>query len=108
VCSDNSSFYCPTGLTALSAVNQDAVGTLSTVNFNIDNADNLFNNNPNDSAFATLAGPLGTANTCSDGSQGQACSFDFGIPFFYGRSVFTTIDGQPMGNTLPLAPWWAY
>ena len=108
VCSDNNAFFCPPGLTPLSAINQDINGAISTVNFNIDNSDNLFNNNPNDSAFATLAGPLGTANTCSDGSQGQSCSFDWGIPFFYGRSVFTTIDGQPMANTLPLAPWWAY
>lgn len=105
VCSDNSSFYCTTA--SLSAINQDSIGNQSAVNFNIDSADTLFTNNPNDSAFSTLAGPLGTAGTCMGGGNGQSCSFDWGIPFFYGRSVFTAIDGQLINNP-NLPPWWAY
>jgi hypothetical protein len=105
VCTDNASFYCPASLSAQSATNEGATGTpVSVVNFSVDNADNLFNNNPNDAAFGTLAGPQGTANTCS--SSGGSCTFDWGLPFFYGKTVFTAIDGQPVsGGT---GPFWAY
>ena len=105
VCTDNTSFYCPASLIAQSAINQGATGTpLNTVNFSVDNADNLFHNNPSNAAFGTLAGPQGTANTCS--SSGGSCTFDWGLPFFYGRTVFTAIDGQAVsGGT---GPFWAY
>jgi len=100
VCTDNTAFYCPASLTAQSATNEGASGTpISLVNFNVDNADNLFKNNPNDAAFGTLAGP----ETCTSGNP---CSFDWGLPFFYGKTVFTAIDGQPVsGGT---GPFWAY
>jgi hypothetical protein len=105
VCGDNASFYCPAGLLTQSATNAGATGTpISAVNFSVDNADNLFNDNPGDAAFGTLAGPQGTANTCS--SSGGSCTFDWGLPFFFGRTVFTAIDGQPVsGGT---GPFWAY
>jgi hypothetical protein len=105
VCTDNTSFFCPASLTAQSAINEGALGTpISTVAFSVDNADSLFNNNPSDAAFGTLAGPQGTANTCS--SSGGSCTFDWGLPFFYGKTVFTAIDGQPVsGGT---GPFWAY
>jgi Protein of unknown function (DUF3443) len=103
VCADNKSFYCPAGLTAQSATNQGAGGTpVSVVNFSVDNADNLFNTG--DSAFGTLAGPQGTANTCT--SNGGSCTFDWGLTFFFGRTIFTAIDGQAVsGGT---GPFWAY
>jgi hypothetical protein len=106
VCADNASFYCPAGLTAQSATNEGASGTpTSIVNFSVDNADNLFNDNPpTDSAFGTLAGPQGTANTCT--STGGSCTFDWGLPFFYGKTVFTAIDGQTVSNGA--GPFWAY
>ena len=107
VCADNSSFYCPAGLTAESASNVGAGGSpTSIVTFNVDNADNLFNDNPGDAAFGTLAGPQGTANTCTAQGTGS-CSFDWGLPFFYGRSVFTAIDGATVNN-VGTGPFWAY
>ena len=103
----NSSFYCPAGLTAESASNVGAGGSpTSVVPFNIDNADTLFNSNPGDAAFGTLAGPQGTANTCTAQGTGS-CSFDWGLPFFYGRSVFTAIDGASVTN-VGTGPFWAY
>jgi hypothetical protein len=27
-----------------------------------------------------------------------ANSFDFGVPFFFGRTVYTAIEGRPAGN----------
>jgi len=108
VCPDNSSFYCPAGLTAESASNVGAGGSpTSIVTFNVDNADNLFNDNPpGTAAFGTLAGPQGTANTCTAQGTGS-CSFDWGLPFFYGRSVFTAIDGATVNN-VGTGPFWAY
>jgi hypothetical protein len=75
------------------------------VNFTVDNADGLFSNNPTDAAFSTLAGPGGTG-ACPGGNQD--CSLEWGLPFFYGRNVFTAIHGQAMPSSAPAAPWWAY
>jgi hypothetical protein len=102
ICTDATSFYCPS-LTPTSAIQQGASGSpQNNVLFSVDNADNLFNTG--DFALGTLAGPLGTPNTCS-GSSGS-CSFDWGLPFFYGRTVFTAIDGQ--NTTAGPGPFWAY
>jgi hypothetical protein len=101
VCSTNTGFYCPATLQTLPAINEDAAGlNPSPVTFKIDNADTLFSS-PTDSAFSTLGGPL--MGTCSGGSS---CQFDWGAPFFYGRTIFTVIDGQttPRGS----GPFWAY
>ena len=107
VCPDNTAFYCPAGLTAESATNVGAGGSpTSIVTFNVDNADNLFNDNPGDAAFGTLAGPQGTANTCTAQGTGS-CSFDWGLPFFYGKKVFTAIDGATVNN-VGTGPFWAY
>ena len=95
VCSDATSFYCPTTTKNLSAVNSGSNGGASgTVNFSVANADALFKNNPNASVFDQLAGP----NSLS--------GFDWGLPFFYGRNVFTAIEGRntPSGT----GPYWAY
>ncbi len=99
-------FFCPASVDNLSAQNVGANGTQNTVNFSVDNAVTLFQTDASDSAFSQLAGPNGTG-TCSAQNQG-ACSFDWGLPFFYGRNVFTAIDGQMVPAGSPAAPWWAY
>jgi hypothetical protein len=98
------SFFCPASLTNFSATNTGATQGSNSVNFSVDNATNLFNQNPGAAALSTLAGPLGSG-VCS-ASNTAACSFDWGLPFFYGRKVFTAIDGTttPAGN----GPFWAY
>ncbi len=108
-CSVNTQFFCPSSLTNLSATNRGATQGQSTVNFSVDNADNLFSTNPNDAAFGTLAGPQGTYQSCSGGTG--SCVFDWGLPFFYGRSVYTHIDTcQPPPATCAAlsGPYWAY
>ena len=92
---DLSSFYCPTTVQSLSATDQDPnFGTQATVNFSVDNAENLFTNNPTDSVFGTLGG----TNTGG--------GFDWGLPFFFGRTVYTAIDGQVVSTTT--GPFWAF
>jgi hypothetical protein len=105
VCADNPEFYCPPSLTNLSATNQGATQGEGTVNFSVDNADNLFSSNPGDAVYGTLAGPQGTYDSCTQ--AGPSCTFDWGLPFFYGRSVYTAIDGEKVFGS-PQTPWWAY
>ncbi len=110
--SPDASFFCPTTLTPLTAVNIGANKVQSTINFSVDNAADLFSTDPGDAAFSNLSGPAGTA-ACVNGAG--ACSFEWGLPFFYGRSVFVAINGQsaPPGINgqapdVPNPPWWAY
>jgi hypothetical protein len=98
-------FYCPANPVQLSAVNQGAgnVGN-GIINFQVDNHDADLQNNPADAALgfvAVLEGPP----LCQNG-QGS-CTFDWGLPFFYNRRVFTSIDLQTVPNE-PKTPWWAY
>jgi hypothetical protein len=39
-------------------------------------------------------------------STAYAGSFDFGLPFFYGRSVYTAIEGRTAGSTT--GPYFAF
>ena len=86
-------FYCPSATISASATNQGRNGVSSTVNFRIANADTLFANNF--TAFDALGGP-----------NGDSGSFDWGLPFFYGRTVFTAFEGKttPRGT----GPYFAY
>jgi hypothetical protein len=105
ICSDNNSWYCPPKTTRFTATNVDPNnGTSNTVDFRVDNFDNVTSANPKDAAFRNVAGPMGSGS-CSP-SNPTACTFEWGLPFFYGRRVFTAIDGTttPYGN----GPFWAY
>ena len=93
-CTDATYFYCPTGTQNLSATNQGSNGASGQVSFSVANADNLFHSNPADSVFGELAGPNSLAG------------FDWGLPFFYGRNVYTAIEGKDTpGGT---GPYWAF
>ncbi|MGB8326321.1 MAG: DUF3443 domain-containing protein [Steroidobacteraceae bacterium] len=76
-------FYCPTTLQTLSATLQSVTGVSSSVSFSVANAESLLGNNATYIAFASLGGinPSGG-------------SFDWGLPFFYGRTVYIAIEGQ--------------
>ena len=73
----------------MTATNQ-GLSTSSTVSFDVANADMLFNNY-NATAFSNLAVP-----------SAPGSSFDWGLPFFYGRSVYTGI------QTTTSSPYVAY
>jgi hypothetical protein len=93
-CSDVN-YYCPTTTANLSAVNSGSTGTAS-VHFDVQNADMLFNSG--DAALPGLAAPAGDNPALTE--------FDWGLPFFFGRNVYTSIAGTtaPGGTT----PYWAY
>jgi hypothetical protein len=104
-CTVNTDFYCPTSPVMLSATNMGATQGQSMVDFTVEDADSLLSAFPQYSVFDTLAGPTGSDGSCSQG--GAACIFDWGLPFFYDRTVFMAIDGQTVFNA-PAGPWWAY
>ncbi len=91
VCADASDFYCPARTQSLSATTRGANGVTATVNFSVGNFDQLLKAPFN--AFAEVAGT-------------NPGSFDWGLPFFFGRTVFIAIDGQ--GAPGGTAPYWAY
>ncbi|HTW59089.1 MAG TPA: DUF3443 domain-containing protein [Terriglobales bacterium] len=92
-CGDLTYFYCPANVENLSATNTGGNAASAAISFSVANADNLFNSDPNDAVFSQLAGP-------------NPDSFDWGLPFFYGRDVFTAIQNAATpGGT---GPYWAY
>lgn len=101
ICSDDNSWYCPPSTTAYTATNVGASGTPSnTVNFSVDNYDTVTSMYPSYAAFGNLAGPLACTTS--------PCSFDWGLPFFYGRNVYTAIDGATEPSGVPAGPFFAY
>lgn len=94
-------FYCPgstiafspsPGVGTVSLIGNTAsgtpIGSSRTVTFNLANAQTLFTTASN-SVFDDVGGP-------------NSGTFDFGLPFFFGRSVYTAIEGQSTpGGTGP-------
>ena len=78
--------------------NQTNLGTV-TDSFQVGNAVDLFDSTTSANAFAF--DNLGAPNTSISVGSG---AFDVGEPFFYGKSIFTVIEGQTAGGyTGPLA-----
>ena len=75
-----SGFFCPTSTLALSATINGVNNINITIPFSVANADDLFNNNLSAVAFDNLGAP-----------NPDSTSFDFGLPFFFDRTVFTAI-----------------
>ena len=95
-CTQDSGFYCPSATLNLSATNQGANGTSGTITFSVGNASAMFSGSTGDyDAFSALAGPM-TPDDC----------FDWGLLFFYGRTVYTAIEG--MNTPAGQGPYWAY
>ncbi|ACR27393.1 DUF3443 domain-containing protein [Burkholderia glumae] len=84
-CSRNTSFYCPSANVDLTATVTDGTNNLS-VAFTIANAQTLFNTGAY--AIANLGGPFG-----------QNSTLDFGLPHFYGRTIYFGIDQRSIGGT---------
>lgn len=91
-------FYCPAPAATFngSATIPLANGASATVIFSIANAVTLLAGNPGFDAFGNLGGPQLGPN-----------SFDWGLPFFYGRNVFTAIEGPGTPGS-PAGPYVAF
>ena len=74
-------FYCPTSTLSLSATIQGVNGTGANVNFSIANAVDLFDTSATIAAVSNIGAPN------ADGT-----SFDWGLPFFFGRNIYTAFE----------------
>jgi hypothetical protein len=92
MCTGTTWAYCPSSTLTRSATNAAAGGSPSgPVSFSIVNADGLAGN--------VIAANIG-------GPYGQPSQFDWGLPFFFGRPVFTAISGASMPGGS--GPYFAY
>jgi hypothetical protein len=98
-CPGNAEFYCPSSTLTLSAVIHGQGGPNSTVGIQIADLTTLSSSNH---AFPDIGGPT-PSNTGTDAFDNY---FDFGLPFFYGRSVFILFDGATSGSIA--GPVYAY
>ncbi|HTT03766.1 MAG TPA: DUF3443 domain-containing protein [Steroidobacteraceae bacterium] len=89
-------FYCPNATASLTATNEGQNGTTTQVGFSIANLNNLSGAN-----FA-LDDTGGPATPIS----GFGSYFDWGVPFFYGRTIFFALEGTTAGGTA--GPYYAY
>jgi hypothetical protein len=89
----NSAWYCPASTVNYTATNTGVNGTTAQVSFSVANADTLLSSN--NAAFNNLAGP------------NNPRAFFWGLPFFFGRSVFVGIEGQN-SPTGVVGPYWAF
>jgi len=85
-------FYCPASSVAESATIQGLNGATRSVSFTVDNADQLFSVLA--TAYPNLAGPNSAPN-----GQNNSTSFDWGLPFFFGRSVYVLIESRTVSGT---------
>jgi hypothetical protein len=97
-------FYCPNTTETFTAFNESS-GNKSQFQFNVSDATTLFTGN--NTAFSDLAGP-NTANPVSSSEQASDAYFAWGLSFFYGRNVYTSIWGMTQPSGAPAAPWWSY
>jgi len=93
-----SSFYCPASLTNLSATLSSGSGASTTVAFSVTNAANLA---ASSFAFGNLAGPMPGFPTDT-----SVPGFDWGLPFFFGRTVYTAIEGKSTSGGV--GPYFAF
>jgi len=94
-CATITGFYCPAQLQTLQASNQSAGGPISTVSFKVDNLETLSTNNSSFNALPNIAG-----------SNPLTLAFDWGLPFFYGRTVFVGFENRTAAQNT--GPFFAY
>lgn len=91
-----SGWFCPPNTKNLTATVTAASGSPSgPVNFQIANFVQVFNATNNSAVFGNIGGPI----------PGQ---FDWGLPFFFGRTVVIGIEGQFSGSLGATGPYYAF
>jgi hypothetical protein len=89
--------YCPAATQSLSATIQGLNGTSATVTFSVANADSLLASGF--AALSNLAAPIAWSS--------PVLSFDWGLPFFFGRNVFVAFEGANVAG-VPAGPFVAF
>lgn len=92
---DYTEFYCPASALDLTVTLQGNNGVNAAVDFTVGNAQTLGTDNPSFVVFPTLAG-----------SNPISGSFDYGLPFFFGRRVATALENRT--TSVGTGPYVAY
>ena len=97
-CAINVGWYCPATAVTLTATNQGvgASSATSSVTFSVASLDALSNANPGFAAYDNIAGPMPSTIT----------GFDWGLPFFFGRSVSVAFETK--ATSAGTGPFFAY
>jgi len=101
-CTDLAGLYCPASTTALSATIQgqstvgSPTGTQVSVAFDIGNADSLLPQSRTNAALPTLGGTSTTG------------TFDWGLPFFYGKTVYVVFEQRSVSGSSQAGPYMAF
>jgi hypothetical protein len=100
-CTDaaNQGYYCPSAPVTLQATLMGQNAASDTIDVTIANADTLLA-----TTYSVLPG-LGADPDVFSG-EGFPTSFAFGLPFFYGRNVYTAIEGRTAGGVS--GPYFAF
>jgi hypothetical protein len=93
-------YYCPATPLSLTPTAQGTNGVTAAAGFTLYNAQTQFNNNN-----AVVPG-VGASPTALALTNAYPTSFDFGLPFFYGRNVYTALEGRTAGTAV--GPYIAY
>ena len=93
-------YYCPASPLTLQPTLQGQNGLALTAALTLNNAQNLYAGQG-----AVLPG-LGGDPQALDLTNDSPTSFDFGLPFFYGRNVYTAIEGRQAGAAV--GPYYAF
>jgi hypothetical protein len=99
-CGSFQGLYCPQATQNLSATNVGANSRSRTVTFRVANAENLPEPNW---IFDDLAGP---SSPGAPSAGLPSLYFDWGLPFFFGRTVYIAIEGRSTPGGV--GPFWAY
>jgi Protein of unknown function (DUF3443) len=89
-------FYCPTTTLPYTFTLTGTNAVMAPAPFDVANAQTLFQNNPGFAAFSNLGGV----------NPDPTLSLDLGLPFFYGRNVYTAVEGVSAGGTM--GPYYAF
>ena len=90
LCTDGSRFYCPTSALTLQPTVTGFTGATATLPISIENEMDLF-----------FGGGFAFSNL---GGQSGLSAVDFGMPFFYGKTVYITYDTASTGSLGVAAP----
>jgi hypothetical protein len=98
-------FFCPGTTLNLSATLVGVNGVSSSINFSVGDANTLFSTNSTVAVAATLAAPSNSVSAV--GSSFDATqAFDWGLPFYFGRNVYTAIEAK--NTSAGMGPYFAF
>jgi hypothetical protein len=98
-------FFCPGTTLNLSATMAGANGVSSSINFSVGDANSLFSTSATVAAAATLAAPSNSVSAVGSAFDGTK-TFDWGLPFYFGRNVYTAIENK--NTSAGLGPYFAF